>query len=98
MREKIETIVKKAIVEINEDLEETEQVSYAADTALFGKGKGIDSFSFVGLIANIEDQIAEEFGKEVYLVNNKVFEGSSNPFETVGTLEDYIDTVLKEEV
>lgn len=98
MREKIENIVKKAIVEINKDLEDTEQISYAADSALFGKGKGIDSFSFVSLIANIEDQIAEEFGKEIYLVNKKVFEGSSNPFETIGTLEDYISTVLEEEV
>ncbi|MCM1232286.1 MAG: hypothetical protein NC489_19350 [Ruminococcus flavefaciens] len=96
MKEKIKQIVQSAINEINEDLETSEQIMYAENSSLFGLEKGIDSFSFVSLISNIEDQIGDVFSQEIFLVNDKVLSGKENPFATVGSLENYISTLLEE--
>ena len=97
MVEKIKNIVQSAINEMNEDLEDSEKILYAEDSALFGKGEGVDSFSFVTLVSNIEDQIYNEFGKEVYLVTPDTYEMKYNPFETIGALEKYIAEVIAAE-
>lgn len=55
MKQKIGEIVEKALEEVNEDADE--RVDYAKETKLFGKGGGLDSFSFVTLISSIEEQI-----------------------------------------
>ena len=52
MEEKIKKIVQMALEEVNEDADEV--IEYGENTALFGKGEGMDSFSFVTLISNIE--------------------------------------------
>lgn len=80
MKQKIGEIVEKALEEVNEDADE--RVDYAKETKLFGKGGGLDSFSFVTLISSIEEQIQEQFGKEVYLVSDEVYEKKYNPFAT----------------
>lgn len=95
MEEKIEKIVKKAIEDVNEDADE--KLEYAKTTSLFGKSDGIDSFSFVTLISSIEEQILEEFNKEVYLVSERVYEKKYNPFATIGSLEEYILEKIQEE-
>ena len=95
MEEKIEKIVKKAIEDVNEDADE--KLEYAKTTSLFGKSDGVDSFSFVTLISSIEEQILEEFNKEVYLVSEQVYEKKYNPFATIGSLEEYILEKIQEE-
>ena len=97
MEEKIRNIVKSAINEMKEDLEDNEKIVYAEDSALFGKGEGVDSFSFVTLVSYIEDQIYNEFDKEVYLVTPETYEMKYNPFETIGALEKYIAEVIAAE-
>ena len=93
MQDKIVTIVQTAINEVNEDADE--KLEYAKDTALFGKNGGIDSF--VTLISSIEEQIQEQFDKEIYLVSEQVYEKKYNPFATIGSLEEYILEKLQEE-
>lgn len=95
MEEKIKKIVQMALEEVNEDADEV--IEYGENAALFGKGEGMDSFSFVTLISNIEEQIQEQFGKEVYLVSDQVYEKKYNPFATIGTLEKYIAEQVQEE-
>ncbi len=97
MEEKIRQIVQKAIAEMNEDAEEDEVLEYGTDVELFGKDKGVNSFSFVTMISSIEDQIYDEYGKEVYLVSPDAYEKGYNPFETIGTLEQYIAEVITTE-
>lgn len=95
MEEKIKKIVQMALEEVNEDADEV--IEYGENAALFGKGEGMDSFSFVTLISNIEEQIQEQFGKEVYLVSDQVYEKKYNPFTTIGSLEKYIAEQVQEE-
>ena len=95
MEEKIKKIVQMALEEVNEDADEV--IEYGENAALFGKGEGMDSFSFVTLISNIEEQIQEQFGKEVYLVSDQVYEKKYNPFATIGSLEKYIEEQVQEE-
>ena len=95
MEEKIKKIVQMALEDVNEDADEV--IEYGENAALFGKGEGMDSFSFVTLISNIEEQIQEQFGKEVYLVSDQVYEKKYNPFATIGSLEKYIAEQVQEE-
>ena len=96
MKQKSGEIVEKALEEVNEDADE--RVDYAKETKLFGKGGGLDSFSFVTLISSIEEQIQEQFGKEVYLVSDEAYEKKYNPFATIASLEEYILEQVQEEV
>lgn len=96
MKEIIAQIVKKAIEEVNEDADE--KIEYDSGVVLFGKKGGMDSFAFVTLISSIEEQIMEQFGMELYLVSDEVYEKKYNPFATIGSLEKYIFEKMQEEV
>lgn len=93
---KIKQIVQSAIQEMNEELEVSDQIMYTEESVLFGKGEGIDSFSFVSLISNIEDQLLEVFDKEILLINDTVLTGKESPFATIGALVNYIERLVED--
>ena len=51
VEEKIKKIVQMALEEVNEDADEV--IEYGENTALFGKGEGMDSFSFVTFTSRV---------------------------------------------
>ena len=79
----MEEKIKKIVQMALEEVNEDadEVIEYGENTALFGKG----------------EQIQEQFGKEVYLVSDQVYEKKYNPFATIGSLEKYIAEQVQEE-
>ena len=94
MNEKIERIVIEALEDINEDLESEALENPSRDTKLFGDGGALDSLALVSVITDIEEAIEEEFGKQITVADEKAMSMKHSPFSTVGTLTDYVESLL----
>lgn len=97
MREKISKIVKEALEELNEQLEDNEQVEYAEDIKLIGSDAAFDSMSFVTLMTIIEELITDELDKDIKIVSDKAFSRTNSPFLSIKTLEDFLLELVGEE-
>ena len=66
------------------------------DTRLFGPDGPLDSASLVSLIVEVEQQISEISGTEILIADDRAMSQAHSPFRTIGSLADYIQTLLKE--
>ena len=66
------------------------------DTVVFGVDSSLDSFGLVSLIADIEQEIFEESGKEITIASEKAMSMSRSPFSTVGTLKKFVESLIEE--
>jgi len=89
-------VVFTAIDELNEQLADGERLDKSSSTVLFGRGSNLDSLGLVSLIVGIEQGLADHFGREMTLADEKAMSQRSSPFRTVSTLVDYIVLRLEE--
>jgi len=94
MKKIVERIVLEALEEINEDLESEALESPTAETKLFGEGGALDSLALVSVITEIEESVHEKFDKHITIADEKAMSMKHSPFGTVGTLTDYVETLL----
>ncbi len=92
----IKEILKLAIDELNEQLEDDEKVEFSDDVRFIGSKACIDSITFVTLISIIEELIEEKYNKTIHLVNEKAFSQKRSPFYSIETMSAYIEDLLKE--
>jgi acyl carrier protein len=97
MREKIINLIIAEANEVNKNLKKPIPVEAGADAPLFGGGGVLNSVGLVTLVVAVEQSVEDEFGCSVILANEKAVSQRNSPFRTVGTLADYIMTLLKEE-
>ncbi len=96
MQVKIEQIIIKTLVELNEELEDESLFNPNSKTKLYGTSNGIDSLSLVSFITDLEEKISDEFNKEIVLADEKAMSAKTSPFRNVETLTLYIKTLLEE--
>ena len=90
-----ERIVEIIIEETNAVLEE--HVSdMNNDTALFGKSGLLDSMGLVSMIVAVEQDVEDEFDKNVTIADARAMSQKHSPFATVGSLAVYIEGLIKE--
>lgn len=87
-------IIYAAIDELNGQSAEGETIAKDPTTRLFGADGGIDSLALVNLVVAIENHIEDTTGKTIVLVHEDVMAMENNPFHTVATLADYLDSVI----
>ena len=90
-------ILKQAIEEINEQLDENEKIKFSPDTHFIGSNACMDSITFVTFISTIEELIEDKLGKTVHLVEEKAFSQKRSPFYSIDTMSAYIDQLLQED-
>lgn len=96
MKEQIVDIIKEAIVELNEQLEDNEKISYDLEARLIGKNAVLDSMSFVTLITIIEELVEDKFDVSIEIVSDKAFSRTNSPFYSIQTLENFIMELMEE--
>lgn len=79
----------KALIDNDENLNEK--------TALLGAEGILDSMGLVSLIVAVEQDVEDEFGKEITIADAKAMSQKNSPFRTIGSLVDYIKNLLNEE-
>ena len=94
MKEKIKEFVIQGLEEIKELNGESWDIT--DDTVIMGEGGILDSFSFVSLVADVEEKISDEFGKSITLVSEKAFSKKYSPFKTVDRIADFCIELMNE--
>ena len=96
MKQKIEEIIINVLQDNNDDVESEALEHPTEDTKLFGEGGALDSLALVSVITDLEEEIYDEFDKQVTLADEKTMSRRSSPFGTVGSLRDYIYMLIEE--
>jgi acyl carrier protein len=66
------------------------------ESRLIGAGRVLDSIGLVSMLVELETRIADESNLSIRLMDDRAMSQSKSPFRTVGTLADYIDSLLPE--
>lgn len=96
MKNNIKLILKEAIEELNEQLDDEEKVEFNEETRFVGSNACLSSINFVTLITIIEELVEDKLDKTVHLVNEKAFSAKRSPFYSIETFTEYIEELLKE--
>ena len=94
--EKVRNLVWRRLELLAAELGRPQLAETSADTHLLGGQSPLDSIGLVTLIADLEGDIQNEFGKTVLLADEKAMSLTLSPFRKVGTLVEYIEAKLKE--
>lgn len=80
---------------LEEELEESIELSL--DSKLFGGEGPLDSMALVNLVVDLEELIADDYGKTIVLADEKAMSRRTSPFSRVRNLIDYIQEQLNSE-
>lgn len=91
-------VVLKAIDGLNKTLPKKERLEKSLSTPIYGRKSKLDSLGLVNLIVAIEQQIEDEFDVTLTLADERAMSQEHSPFKDIGTLVDYINILLDENV
>lgn len=63
---------------------------FAPETPLFGQGSALDSLGLVIFLVEVEGRLADRFGLERPLSDDRAMSQQRSPFRTIETLAAYI--------
>ncbi len=66
------------------------------ETRLFGGDSPLDSTALVSLLIEVEQQVNEACNTQIVVADDRAMSQKRSPFRTVGSLADYIQTLLKD--
>jgi acyl carrier protein len=95
-KESIQTIVLKALSDINEERASDELLNIDLNTRLFGVDAVLDSLSLVSVIVDVETAVSERVGREICLTDDRAMSQETSPFSDVNTLSAYVELLLSE--
>lgn len=84
----LELVKKLMLAEISAQGSEA-PVELSSETRLYGKDGLLDSMALVSLVMSLEQEIAEKFGAEISLADDKALSQKNSPFRTIGSLVTY---------
>ena len=90
MHKSVFSVVESAIKDLNEELLYASLENVAEQTPVYGGPDSIDSLSLVSLVVDLESRVAEEFGTNVVLSDEKAMSARNSPYSTAGSLTDFI--------
>ena len=79
----------------NESLRERGQ-QFSQDTHLIGRNGILDSMGLVNLILDVEQEVNDRYGVLISIADERAMSQERSPFRTVGSLADYILTLIGE--
>lgn len=94
MQEKIQSLVYHALQNLADELEKPELKNPTPQTKIYGAEGNLDSLALVSFIADVEELIEKEFGKNIILADEKAMSLRNSPFKDVLSLTQYIQNLL----
>ena len=94
-RADIEKLVFAAAEELNASLPEDRRIPVEAETRLIGEGGRLDSIGLVDLILSVEQKVGDAGGGAITIADEKAFSQKRSPFLSLGTLTDYVATLVE---
>ncbi|MFV9504544.1 MAG: hypothetical protein AB4911_08245 [Oscillochloridaceae bacterium umkhey_bin13] len=97
-RTTISELVLNSLREVINQSERPMPAELDATTSLLGKQAVLDSLALVTLIVELEQRLEEEFDLLLTLADDRAMSQKHSPFRTVGSLTDYIELLINEEL
>ena len=94
----VQKLIYDSIDELNQQLSEDDRLIKSSETKLFGSNSKLDSLGLVSFIVVVEQNIDDEFSVSLTLADERAMSLKHSPFRTIGSLADYIEMLLKEEL
>jgi len=95
-RDEVLAIVLGALENLNAELDEADQVQIGPTTPLFGDDATLDSLSLVSVIVDVETALTMKWDAPISLTDDRAMSRAISPFDSVGTLTDYVLELLQE--
>lgn len=95
-RTEIESLVLTVAREMGQDLNVPDLVNADLDTRLYGGKSGVDSFTLVSLITELEQRVEEQFGVSVLLADERAMSRTRSPFRRINTLIEFLESKISE--
>ena len=92
-KDRVLNILYESIDDLNEQLDDEHRMQKHPETSLLGDSTRLDSLGFVNFIVLVEDRCERSFGMSLSLTETGRLE-RADPFETIGTLADFITGLL----
>ena len=96
-KSEVTDVIYKVIDGINAHTRGKKKLEKSPDYQLYGEDGNLDSMDLVSFIVDAEQSISREFGVTLALANEKSLSQTNSPFRTLGTLIDYVVTLLNEQ-
>lgn len=91
-------IIAKAFREVAGESDITLPENLCEETRILGGNSPFDSMHVVNIIVLVEEGISDTFDVDITLANEHTMSQSKSPFRSIGTLADYIVSVLKQPI
>lgn len=86
-------IVKRAVLKLEASKMLEGEVFFAPSLSLLGPTSAFDSLAFISFLTEVEENVSDEFGSDVYIVLNDI-EGF-NVNQTKLSVEELVDHICK---
>jgi len=93
-RDQVLAVIYAAVDELNELQPLEGRLEKTPEAVLFGRAAKIDSLGLVNLLVATEQRLNDAFGVALTLADEKAMSQRNSPFRSVGSLADYIVTLL----
>ena len=93
-RPQIFTLILNRLKTLGEELKKPSLVEANEQTRLFGDKADLDSMGLVTLIADLEYDLQQQWGRSISLVDEKAMSRLTSPFRRVDYLADYLVELL----
>jgi acyl carrier protein len=96
MKHQVLEIICNCLRDLNTVYNSPDLENPTGQTRLIGAKSSLDSVGLVNLIADIEESISRQFGKEVVLADERAMSRSHSPFRHVEALAELVVERLEE--
>jgi acyl carrier protein len=87
-----------AVDTLNVQLSKDQQLEKSTGTVLTGEKSTLDSLGFINFIIAVEEKIEDEFQLKIALTDETLISSPNAPFQTIGTLADYLADRLRRDL
>jgi|ETNmetMinimDraft_27_1059897.scaffolds.fasta_scaffold87923_2 acyl carrier protein len=92
---KISELINLSINQLNDQGGGNYLIGTSPEDDLFGGNSPLDSLGLVSFLVILEQNIQDTFEKSITIADEKALSFKNSPFKKIGTLADYISTLLK---
>ncbi|NGP60488.1 hypothetical protein L3476_21650 [Paenibacillus thiaminolyticus] len=80
------------------DIDAPIDYSQGKETPLYGKDGVLDSLALVNFVVLLEQQLEDHFDVNIQIVSDKAMSQKTSPFLTIGTLSDFVESLIRDNV
>lgn len=96
-KQRLSELLYECLTEVNLERLDEDQLAFDPATVLFGDDAALDSMDLVRLVVLYEQKINDVVGSQLSLTDDRAMSEQNSPFQTVASLVDYAERLLKEE-